>query len=266
MGQQQLAELHSPRSRFSFFSMDRYGITWKTSPPMRSRTLRLIALLIAGFASTGCGSGYADDLPPPENLKPKRLPAPNPSPPSSSMDILESIDARQDSVAGIWGFLRRDLISPEAPHARLQLPALPPEEYDLNLTVTRRRGFQAFHIGVVTAGKQALFSIDGGSGNDTWLSLNPLGEPASNTTLLNEKLLPWKKSVPIRVTVRKSGVGLFVNGKNRIEWSGSPQDLALPSSLRMPEPRVCFLGAVESVFMITECSLVPVTGETRPLR
>jgi len=50
------------------------------------------------------------------------------------------VDLAQDTVEGDWILEGTSLISSPGQHVRLQLPVLPPEEYDLKVVLTRVGG------------------------------------------------------------------------------------------------------------------------------
>lgn len=225
-------------------------------------SLVLVVALIVRAKATPTDEETAGLIPPKE-LKNTRPPALHRSPAApSSLDMLELVDASKDAIAGRWGFQERALITSDVQWSRLQLPCIPPEEYDLRIKVTRKRGVNSLNVGVVLSGKQGMLVLDGWDGRTNCLLLGDGSEPATgDASVPNLKVLKWNKPTELLVQVRRDAVSLAVDGKKLIDWKGEPAELFLPSGYFVPERRALTLGSWETIFRIDEYVLIPVTGQ-----
>lgn len=185
---------------------------------------------------------------------------------SSEVDLLNRIQVSKDAVAGTWGFQDRVLITSQVPSGRLQVPCLPPEEYDLNLTVMRKRGTGSLNLGLPWGGRQAMVMVDGIDGHTTCLQLGEGYDPASNQTTFREKLFKWNRRSVVSVSVRKGGITLNVDGKKIFQWAGDPAELYVQPGFFVPNPSSLFIGTWETIFRVEEMVLVPVQGNPKFLR
>lgn len=213
----------------------------------------------AGDSDPDAGDGLSLD-----DLSPERQPvavaqAPAADPPNS-LDLLDLVRVQRDAVAGTWGFQGRSLFTPRIRWGRLQLPVIPPEEYDLKLQVTRRRGSDALDLGFVYKGRQGMLHLDGWGGELSWVDLTTTYEMDDNLTRKPGRMLPWRKPCTVLLSVRKAGIEVSINGKKSLEWSGEASDLGLQPAYRIPNPKALQIAAWEAVFEISELTLTPVTG------
>lgn len=184
----------------------------------------------------------------------------------STIDLLDLIKVQRDSMAGLWGFQGRSLITSSVPWGRLQVPCVPPEEYDLKMVVTRRRGMKSLDVGFVFGNRQGLIRLDGQEGETSWIELTTGYELDANPTRRSGRLFPWRKARTLDLSVRKTGVGLSVDGKKIIEWSGDASEIGLQPGHRVPNPKALLIGSCDAVFEISEMTLIPVTGSATILQ
>jgi hypothetical protein len=184
----------------------------------------------------------------------------------SSLDLLDRVQTSRDGIAGVWGFQNRALITPAVRRGRLQLPCVPPEEYDLRFVVTRKRGTNALVVGFVQSGRQGVAVLDGLDGLKSWVFLAGVGSYDSNPTRRDGKLLKWNKEAEVLLSVRRSGVVISVDAKDVVTWKGDPEELSLPSEFAVPHPGALFVGSWETVYQLDEIGLTPITGVPTLLR
>jgi len=201
-----------------------------------------------------------------------KAPAPDPFPPDpvpqDPIDLLTVVDLRMDPVAGIWSRNGESLVTPSSPFARLQLPYLPPAEYDLRVTAERKSGEDSLNIGLSQGDRQFAVILDGGKGGDfgglDMVDRKPFFE---NTTSYRKRMLPLKERRTITCSVRRGGVRVLIDDQKVIEWSGSYASLSLFGDWQVPERRGMFIGAFSSVFEIHAVVLIPFSaggGKLRP--
>ena len=154
----------------------------------KRRFLPALAALVL-VASLGLAWAFSGPRPPgagatepvrEDRFRDRRPSTPGKKPSSrEAVDLLDGVVVSSDSVAGTWGFQDRALITPAVPWGRLQLPCVPPLEYDLRLEVTRKQGVDALAIGLVVSGVPALLVVDDAVSRSSWISL--AGRPSPET-------------------------------------------------------------------------------------
>lgn len=246
--------------------------------PATRRTFAVIAVLGASavlsfFIARGVHARRtsmpedSDDLVPESKLKDSRPPGPGPSSASPErIDLLDRVSVSKDRVEGVWGFQDRALITSSIRKGRLQLPCIPPDEYDLDLKIARKQGTNAFSVGFVQDGRQGMLVLDGLDGLTTWIFLSSAATHEANPTRASGKFLRWNKPVHLKIAVRKTGVAVEADGKPVLSWKAKPGDLFLPPEFAVPNARTLFLGSWETVYRIDELILTPVQGTPTFLR
>lgn len=212
-------------------------------------------------------AGAKDEVIPLDRLKNTRAPAAaTPAPAAGVIDLLDLIRISEDSISGTWGFFDRALVTSRTPRGRLQIPCIPPEEYDLNLTVTRKDGTDSLNLGIVFGGRQAMIVLDGHNGIESWLSLAGTTGTGDNDTRVATRIFKWGRPVPLTVSVRKGAVSVSSQGKTLIDWKGSPNDLELHPEFRVLNDQALLIASWDTMFKIDEMTLHPVTGAPKLLR
>jgi hypothetical protein len=229
----------------------------------------IVVVLVA--TSTAAKNGVveegADLLPAKKLLKsrPKKISDTAAPLPPQTLDLLDLIQASQDSIAGDWGFQDRALVTSSIKWGRLQVPCVPPEEYDLQLTVTRKKGANSFNIGLGVDGRQTMVVLDGQDGVTSWLYTHMEDSPVKETAV-SGRTLRYNTRTQVTCAVRKSGIAVKVDGKSVIDWKGNLLDLYLEPAWQVPSSKALILGSYESAFLIDEVRLTPVTGSCTLLR
>lgn len=243
-----------------------------SDPAHRRRTLLVLGiaalgapLILMGVLLLGTADVDPDGVPLPHVLEPVRGKAPSEQA-SQGFDLLGLIRTEADAVTDGWGFYRGALFSPASNWSRLQIPCAFPEEYDLTLTVVRKRGWEALVLGLPVEGRLAVVVIDGARGQKCWLELATAEDPADNDTAVEGKRLRWNERAIVRCVVRKGSIEVSINDSNLFSWKGDPRDLTLRSAWRVPDVKMPFLGAQGSIFMIESMTLLAITGSPVPAR
>jgi len=221
----------------------------------------LIAVVLYGASGRGNAAADSGDLVPEKELRSVRAALPGaPEGGAGTIDLLDQVDVPQDALAGIWGFQGRALITPATEYGRLQIPVAPPEEYDLSIVLTRKRGVHSFNIGFLLGGRQAMIAIDTNEGKTSCLCLAGGSDPFDNETRFEGKNLKWNKKGLIKVFVRKDSVNVTVDEHTVVSWKGSPAALDFPPGWSVTNPKALFIGSWDSVFRIDEMTLTPLGG------
>jgi hypothetical protein len=183
------------------------------------------------------------------------------------VQLLDFVDAKLDTVAGSWGFEEQSLLTSGVPWGRLQLPVVPPEEYELRLRAVRRGGTNSLNVGLVCGGAQVVLILDGWDKGDK-AGLDRVGDKSffENETTVVGHLLPQGLPVTLVCAVRKGSIEVRVEDRKIIGWQGDPKKLSLWPDWSVPEKRALFLGSWESSFEIQDLLLTPLGGPATLLR
>jgi hypothetical protein len=186
---------------------------------------------------------------------------------SGKMDLLDFIDAKADTIAGSWGFDDKSLVTSGVSWGRLQLPVVPPEEYDLEFRAVRTGGTNSLNIGLVVGDRQVVLIFDGWDKGDK-AGLDRIADKSffENESTYTGKVFPVGKPAKVHCKVRAGSIGIQVNGNAVIDWKGDPKELAIWPDWAVPEKRALFIGSWESVFRLDELVLKPVKGQATLLR
>jgi hypothetical protein len=187
----------------------------------------------------------------------------------SQRDLLRLIDPAQDAIHGGWEFRGDALVSAPAQWGRIQIPYIPPDEYDLTIEAKREEGHDALAIGLACG--DANFAL--------WIDGFPNRKGLSGLDLLDGKLIEQNpesvpglhiengKRVVIDISVRKRGVTLSLNGRTVLGWRGDYQRLSPSPVWRPRDPRIpLFLGVDSSRVSFDKVALTPVSGQGKRVR
>jgi predicted Ser/Thr protein kinase len=177
---------------------------------------------------------------------------------SGGTNLLELVDPVRETVAGKWTIEQGELICEPEKFSRIMIPVEPPDEYDLEAVVERRKG-TTFILGIVS-GKQVMVSLD-----SHWNTLSGLDMLDGKRVDQNDAI--WRGTVftdgqPARIlcSVRRAGIRVTVDGKTILDWKGSRDRLALHPNWGVPNPRVLWIGAWDGIFRIKSLTLMPAGG------
>ncbi len=194
------------------------------------------------------------------------VPAPPPAAPlpKGAVDLLVLVDPAKDAVKGVWTKDADGLTCPAGDHIRLQVPYVPPDEYDLLYEVERREGADGLLLGLSRGTAQWAATLDSQPASGYKSGLESLdGQGPSAVT---GRLFTNGATSRVEVKVRRAGVSVSVDGRAVIDWKGSFGRLSLPDGWKVPNPRALFVAAWGSRYRFTRIVLVPVSGPGTPLR
>jgi len=181
-------------------------------------------------------------------------------------DLLKLIDPKKDALSGDWKFDKDALIIPAGTStAWLQVPYIPPDEYDLKIVAARKAGTHDLFVGVVGGGRSALLHIDGcPSGNKIGLQISADRSWEDNeTTVRDRKIFVDDKPKVILISVRKTTFVLKIDGKELINWKADYSKF--PGDGSIPNPKALFLGNWETSFKISAVQLATVSGSGKKI-
>ncbi|MCO6453910.1 MAG: hypothetical protein J5I93_01230 [Pirellulaceae bacterium] len=184
-----------------------------------------------------------------------------------AIDLLALVDLQRDSVAGLWQRDEQGLVSVPTGVAILQLPYVPPDEYQIRATVEQLDGQDGPNFGVLVGDRRCRLAID------NYAHLGYLSGPTMvDSRSLDQhqdlarrgKMLPLQKLVEIVCTVRKLGddavLRAAVDGQEIIAWRGSASRLSVAEDRSGPA-RVPFLMCWRTKLRFSRLELVPL-GQT----
>jgi len=169
--------------------------------------------------------------------------------PEGSIDLLRDVDPKQDAVSGSWKFEGKALVTPFLPHARLQLPTTPPEEYDLTLIVERKSNRKEFVIGFVRGGAQSAFFLDI-DGNAS--SLDPSGRGGHRGALLNSN-----QPATVFCMIRREGLLVMVDGQRVFFERTDARFPQVPETWKVPDETKLFIGSHITKYYVHKLMLTP---------
>jgi len=186
------------------------------------------------------------------------------------IDLLPLVVLRHDLVHGRWEMKDGALVGLSAePAARVMIPYLPPEEYDLVVTAERTEGKDAFIMGLASGDSQFVHILDGYTGEKKCLSgfevLDGRLARENDSTREGFSFLEGESSL-LFYAVRKGRVAVTVRGDRILDWKGEFTRLSVRPDYRINNPGALFVGAYNSRFRITRISLYPVGPPGRRLR
>jgi len=185
-----------------------------------------------------------------------------------AVNLLRLVDPRQDGVQGDWAQEGQGVSCAPGPASRLQLPYVPPDEYDLTVIAERREGGDAVVVGLARGNAQFI----------TYIDAHPVLGYKSGLELLDGKLVSESpsshagallangKPSTFQIAVRKGGITFAVDGKTIVNWQGNYGRLTNGASWKVPNAKALFIGAWGSRVHFSKISLTPISGQGKKLR
>lgn len=180
------------------------------------------------------------------------------------VDLLKLIDLGRDPVRGEWKFEGASLVCPPIQFGRIQIPYVPPAEYDIRAVVERKGGGNSFNLGLAAGEVQFLVILDGSAMSGLDL-VDGKSFYANETTVKGQILQDGARTV-VRCSVRKDRVSVWVGDRKAIDWATDFRRLSLYPSWKMPSKDTLFLGSFQGNPRIHALELTPVSGPGRPSR
>ena len=181
----------------------------------------------------------------------------------AKLDLLALADPARDTVEGVWKVEKSTLICVQGPYARLQLPLVAPEEYDLRITFARTDGDGPVMF-LLTAGTAAFGVTLDAPGHFARIERIDGKVKEGNPTQLNLRLDNDRRYTAL-VQVRKDGVKTFLDDKPLHDWKGDLRDLSRYSRWKLTDNRLLGLAAANrTVFLKAE--LTTISGEFKKTR
>ncbi len=220
----------------------------------------------------------ADDQPPrPAQLTGDLAPvvsAPTPGDPvpfalatGAEVDLLPLVDLDQDGVSGKWTKDKEGITSPKAFGARIELPYVPPEEYDLRATVEPLDSPHGLILGQRSGDQRFAVLLGYDTGKATRSALENIDrQNVGNPSTMTGPVFIQNRSSQVICSIRKTGVTVRVDGRIAIQWDGDAKQLSLGEYWETPHKETLFLGAYDCRYRVSQLTLITHSGTGKPLR
>ncbi len=178
-----------------------------------------------------------------------------------SIDLLKMIDPMKDVVAGEWILEGQSLICKNmVPRARIMLPYIPPQEYDLTLVVERKEGVDALIVGLASGQRQFVHELDGYSSDGHISGFEYLDGKSPNVNTSGTTKGPIftnNKVSTVVYSIRKGRIAITVDGIQKLNWQGDFNQLSVREDYNVPSKEALFLGAFSSKYSVSKANLTP---------
>jgi hypothetical protein len=194
------------------------------------------------------------------------------------VDLLGEIDVERDAVAGGWTRDGTSIVSAKSNRARLQIPIIPPEEYELRLKIVPMDGrhvkavkrviADSLFLGVIVGGQQTHVAIDAFSdigGPFTGFDLTD-GRRVHDVALHKGPLLELGREAEIVFTVRREEAALVVDKKPVFTWKEDPKRLGVSPAWTYRDSRYLGIGSHQTSYKVTAYSMTPIDDAAAPAK
>jgi len=179
------------------------------------------------------------------------------------VDLLPLIDPKKDGYQGGWDKSGGSLLSPvPVAQASLQIPYLPPPEYDLRMVI-EKKDIHVLHVGLPSDNIRIGVDVDNQS---TWGTLNfPAPSGKNSIVRYNASYTSKGKPSTLLISIRKTGVWVSIDSRIVLSYEGDISAAGPDTSWNPPNAKCLMLGSWGG-WIISKMVLVPVSGQGKPLR
>jgi hypothetical protein len=131
------------------------------------------------------------------------------------INLLAKVDPDKNAVAGKWTIQKGALVSAGEGEERMELPYEPPEEYDFQVTFTKK-GSNCV-IQNLTGNGRSIIWVMGANGNYTFHYLKGAGIGSNRTTVKKAGIKDDRRYTSL-IKVRKDGAEAYLDGKLITKW------------------------------------------------
>jgi hypothetical protein len=178
---------------------------------------------------------------------------------ATEKDLLALTDPKQEWQIGEWTRTASSkLESPKRYGARLQLPYTPPDEYQISLIVEPLDEPHGLIVGCRSGTSRfvALFNHRVGDQAKSAIE-NVDGRNVGNETTVTGDLFKLNRLSQVIVQIRKTGVDMFVDGKNIVHWIGKSEQLNLSDYWKTPDDSKLFIGSYDCSYRFHRITIEP---------
>jgi hypothetical protein len=165
-------------------------------------------------------------------------------------------------VSGSWSFSGRVLVTPAG--GTLQIPYVPPAEYDLTI-VAEKKDIALFFVGLVGSGTPFSVLLDHNGSTASCIGLFGKGLAGEPSTFYAGEAFSRTAPSTVVCAVRRGGVAVTVDRKRIVEYRGDCRKLPQDPGWTIPNGKALAIGS-NSPYHVSRIVLVPVSGPGRRLR
>lgn len=183
----------------------------------------------------------------------------------SKVDLLKLVSPprSRDVVKGKWSMSGKALVSPLDPEARIQIPYLAPEEYDLRIVTERKQGPDCVCVGFPVPGLRTFMNIDAGN-NIGYVSglqgIDQIPMMARNEGAVRGPLMIKGRKNTIEIKVRRQSITILVNNRQIVHYTGDFQRLRAGDNWDAPLQGAFIIGTWKSSYHFYAIEVTPVSG------
>ncbi|HLX64259.1 MAG TPA: sigma-70 family RNA polymerase sigma factor [Planctomycetota bacterium] len=188
----------------------------------------------------------------------------------NAVNLIPLIDPNRDAVTGKWRVSPSGIDCEPSTNARLEIPYLPPEEYDFKIVFTRQTGTNGVHqiLGINGKAVQWCMSETGQNGRGNTSAFHCLTGPnyeGNNPTSIVGARLPNNQRITSIVQVRKNRLAAFVNGALVTSWNDGFGGIRLLKEWKMPTTGLLGIGSDENATVFHSIEILEITGKGQPV-
>ena len=181
-------------------------------------------------------------------------------------NLLDLIDPKSDGIKGAWRKEGSALIAPKDSHAQLEIPYIPPAEYDLRAVVERMDGKAFLLIGLAVGDTQFDVVLDAPGGITSLHQLDRKNFSDNEVAHVGSALFTAGKPSTVLCSVRRNRLMVSVDGRSLIDWKANYRRLRLLGAWKLKNKNTVFLGSIQTRFRIHELKLTPFLQGGKRLR
>jgi hypothetical protein len=178
----------------------------------------------------------------------------------NALNLLPLIDPHRHAVWGSWALQNGRLLCDRTPNARIEIPLLPPEEYDLRVGFSRTGGTGA--VALVFVGLGRTFGLEVGSEESGEAGFFRFADGKEGARVKHAGL-ENDRPYTLEVQVRRDGVRAFLEGKDLCRVKTDYSDVTLPPEWRLRSVGQLGLGSAGSPTLFHRVELLEIVGKHR---
>jgi hypothetical protein len=184
----------------------------------------------------------------------------------ASVNLLPLIDPQKDLVVGLWRLTPKGIASPKMNDSMLQVPYIPPDEYDLEVVAELQDGDDGLGIGLARGQSQVMMVIGSWGQTANGLRFVDSKYEKDNPTSFPGPIFVRGKPLRILCSVRSSSITVTVDGKRILSWKSDWSRLSVGVNWTVPRKDTLFFSSINNVYEISRYTLTPVSGQGKKLR
>jgi len=188
------------------------------------------------------------------------------TPAGGIVDLLKMIDLKKDVVEGTWKIDNGSLISPIAPKAIVHIPYIPPDEYDLQLTVECLSAPETGALVVGLAGRDWQTEVQFNCEGRMYFFEQVDGKPGTGQYRVEGKYMKMNQPADLKLAVRKDKITVFVDGKQILELKDYAKRVSIHPFWKVPSTQTLFFGEQNTQYRLKQIKLTTVSGRGSPLQ